>query len=519
MRHSNPAKGRAAMWRLLVAASYCLCLSGCDSSGIPLPVSGLPPSDDNGSAGNPPIAPMIRELSSKEDNAGPRNCGPAVSDTGSRIIRVLPDGPRREDGTLAFTSGVCVYLPPGHDTSQQRYPVIYYFHGGGGGQGVVFTDLLDAAYLQDPRNAVILVGPDGTNIGAWFDRYDDFMANPQAALSAAPEEGAGAGRTLNETYVLHWLIPYVDQHFRTLPQREGRAAFGISNGGHGATLLAAKAPDQFAAVAVASGNVAWQSFGLGSEQFLDPTNGQVSMAYRAGHLPVNLVPNLDGVDLMFDIGTDCPTAGTASPACPDATWGFEQLFVPGNQALQSALTKNQHLGINDYRETAGGHSAKYWHQWFGERHLPFLLEHLRDPQPLAQPLATAGAPPPFRYRSVAAHFSVYGYEVEVERDVREFIELASVTAEGFAVSGSGKVTIKTAARYRPHGSYRISGATGVGSETEVLADDGGRLRLVIDLGPSNQLEFDGYGDSTAFAHAEMNPAPKLTREITIAPTS
>ncbi len=54
--------------------------------------------------------------------------------TGSLILRVLPRGPLAPDGSLAFTSGVCVYLPPNYVSSQLRYPVLYLLHGGGSDQ-------------------------------------------------------------------------------------------------------------------------------------------------------------------------------------------------------------------------------------------------------------------------------------------------------------------------------------------------------------------------------------------------
>ena len=48
-------------------------------------------------------------------------CGEhGARDPKSLVVRVLPDGPRAPDGTLAFTSGVCVYLPPGYATSGRR---------------------------------------------------------------------------------------------------------------------------------------------------------------------------------------------------------------------------------------------------------------------------------------------------------------------------------------------------------------------------------------------------------------
>jgi len=47
-----------------------------------------------------------------------------------RFIRVddhahLADGPRRTDGSLAFVSGACVYLPPGYASGALRYATLY----------------------------------------------------------------------------------------------------------------------------------------------------------------------------------------------------------------------------------------------------------------------------------------------------------------------------------------------------------------------------------------------------------
>lgn len=446
-----------------------------------------------------------------EDNAAGRDCGPALSPSGSQIVRVLSAGPRREDGTLAFVSGICVYLPPGYDDGNRRYPVIYWFHGGSEGQSVRFTDQLDAAYAKDPDNAVIMVGPDASGLGTWFDRYDNFNINPQTPVFSPPEQGIGYGRTLTETYVLRWVIPFIDQHFRTIPTREGRATFGISNGGMGSTLFPAKAPDLFATAATLSGNVAWQSFALGSEMFLDPISGQFSPAYRAGNLAVNLAQNLDRVDLMFDIGVQCPAAGAIGPACTDVAWGFEQLFVTGNRDLQTALATAQHVGLNDYRETAGGHANEYWSQWFAERHLPFLLAHLADAQALAAPVTTAPPPRSFRYRSISPDFSVYGYHVTATRAVREFLDL-DVSEDVIVVKGSGLASITTPPIYRPGQNYRISGAAADPAEKSETADDQGRLHIAIDLGPSNQVEHNGYGDS-GFFHPSADPMLDTTLSV------
>jgi hypothetical protein len=108
------------------------------------------------------------------------------------------------------------------------------------------------------------------------------------------------------------------------------------------------------------------------------------------------------------------------------------------------------------------------------------------PESRATPVAVSEPPVSFRYRSIFSNFSVWGYDVAVDRPVREFLDLTDVTTDGLHVRGTGGVTITTAARYVPGATYRISG-TGL-PDTFVVADDAGRLTVVVDLGPAHQIE-------------------------------
>ena len=87
---------------------------------------------------------------------------------------------------------------------------------------------------------------------------------------------------------------------------------------------------------------------------------------------------------------------------------------------------------------------------------------------------------------MAPQFSVWGYDVRVERDVREFLDLRDVRAGGLEVQGSGRVTLTTAPLYEPGRGYRISGAGG--SDQHVAGDGEGRITFAVDLGPSHQHE-------------------------------
>lgn len=381
-------------------------------------------------------------------------CKTSVAPTGSTVTRILPDGPRRTDGSLAFISGVCVYLPPGyHSSTATRYPVVYLLHGGGGDQadwesfGNV-RKILDDAHAASTSNAVIAVMPDGRS-GQWFDYKSK--------------------RFLNETYVLRHLVPAIDGRFRTIADRTGRAIAGLSNGGYGALHLAAKAPDLFAVAGSMSGN-------LGARTMSEL--GDANAAYYQGNVPYQLAPNLDAVDLIIDWGATC-TSDITVDLC--ATWAFEQAFRGDNTAFRSHLDEVGYKGTVDYRETEGSHAWRWWTKWLAERDLPFFFDRLAEPTTSA--ITPSGVPASFRYRSISPSFSVWGYDVAVEREVQEFLDLTQVTLGSLTAQGSGMATLTTAGRYTPGQPYLIEGAED--ASATVSADSAGRLRFKVDLGLSH----------------------------------
>ncbi len=281
-------------------------------------------------------------------------CGERVHVTRRSIVtRVLPDGPRAPDGSLAFTSGVCVYLPPGYAASGLRYPVLYLLHGGGGDAADAVTfghirDLMDAQIARHPRGAAIVVMPDGMG-GRWYDSND--------------------GLFLNERYVIGAVVPYVDHHFRTIATRSGRAIDGVSNGGHGALLLAAKHPKLFGVAGGMSSNLdALTLPGLG-----DP-NGSY---YRRNH-PSELVAGLDHTDLILDVASRC-TSTVPADLCP--TQAVDAAFLPANRAFVAAVrARRARQAKLDYLEIDGAHQWVWWNRTLRDRHLPFISAHLDDPR-------------------------------------------------------------------------------------------------------------------------------------------
>jgi hypothetical protein len=236
-------------------------------------------------------------------------------------------------------------------------------------------------------------------------------------------------------------------------------------------------------------------------------------AFFHGSLPIDLAGNLDGVDLVMDIGTECITDKTRDNCL---AFQFEQIFVPANRDFSARLTavRGPDDGVLDYREGEGAHSWNWWPLWLRQHHLPFLLARLDDPRPVEQQDPPATPRPAFRYRSVAPRFSVWGYDVVITRAVREFLDLSAVTADGLVVQGSGSATIHTAARYVPAARYQIEGA-GAAVAQQTTADADGRLTFDVDLGPSHAFEqftaaatvAENAGDYWVVRRIVITPAP------------
>ena len=114
-----------------------------------------------------------------------------------------------------------VYLPSGYSSGTRRYPVVYFLHGlPAAPTSFRGADFLARALDASGREAII-VAPQGARDKDTDPEYLDW----------------GPGRNW-ETAITRDIVGYVDAHFRTIPQRRGRALVGLSAGGYGAVILA-----------------------------------------------------------------------------------------------------------------------------------------------------------------------------------------------------------------------------------------------------------------------------------------
>lgn len=133
--------------------------------------------------------------------------------------------------------GYCIYLPPGYETTDLRYPVIYNLHGNGGNEFHSFEDVnvLHEGIVAGKWPPMIVVLPNGGRSTFYKDSFD--------------------GRFPIETMFIRELIPHIDATYRTIAARHGRCIEGFSMGGRGSTRLAMKYPELFCSLFCQAGNV------------------------------------------------------------------------------------------------------------------------------------------------------------------------------------------------------------------------------------------------------------------------
>lgn len=133
---------------------------------------------------------------------------------------------RRED--VLFT----IFIPPGYDQTDQRYPVLYFLHGSQGSQ-ILFWNAVSREVAAANGDA-----------GAWITQLIESGELPPFIIVAAKDD-QGGWTTLSETMATQELIAAIDGNWRTIATRNGRSLAGFSMGAMGATIYPARHPDLY----------------------------------------------------------------------------------------------------------------------------------------------------------------------------------------------------------------------------------------------------------------------------------
>jgi S-formylglutathione hydrolase FrmB len=281
----------------------------------------------------------------------------------SRLVQLQLSTP-----ALKAPTGVRVLLPAGYDQNpDQRYPVLYLLHGAQGNY-TNWTTVGDAE-ATTAGAPMIVVMPDGGQGG--------FYTNWVNRQAYGPPEW--------ETYHIDELIPWIDDHYRTIAARDGRAIAGLSMGGFGAMSYAARHPDLFdwagsfsgavdithslgAAGAIAA--VAFLDGGLPGDQF---GNRLLMDLNWQAHDPWVQAPHLRGMTIQIDTGNGAPGPYDGSPLGDPIEEQVHEMSVSLHNRLLS-------LGIphtwDDYGP--GTHTWPYWQRDLRQA-VPSVLATLAGP--------------------------------------------------------------------------------------------------------------------------------------------
>ena len=222
-------------------------------------------------------------------------------------IHLPPPWTHGSDGYASLT----VYLPPGYDASNRRYPVIYevpwtydlY------GRSVQMAGMLDSLITGGQIPPVIVA----------------FVAQNGAPMPDTECSNSADGRQQIETYMTQTVVAYMDSTYRTVASPNARALFGFSQGGFCAPMLLLRHPDVFGQAIAMSG---YYQAALRSGQTVNaalPYAGNQQLI--ASHSPIDLAASLPKTvrNQVFLVVSGDPT---------------EPFYGPQFQAFAAALKAN-----------------------------------------------------------------------------------------------------------------------------------------------------------------------------------
>ncbi|HEU4912906.1 MAG TPA: alpha/beta hydrolase-fold protein, partial [Actinomycetes bacterium] len=144
---------------------------------------------------------------------------------------------------------VWVYLPPGYDDTDTRYPAVYVIQG--------YTGHVAMWANRTPFRQPFLETADQVFAGGEAPPCVVVLVDAWTAYGGSQYvDSAGTGRY--HSYLCDEVVPWVDARYRTLADRESRAISGKSSGGFGAMITPMLRPDLFGAFATHAGDALYE---------------------------------------------------------------------------------------------------------------------------------------------------------------------------------------------------------------------------------------------------------------------
>lgn len=238
-----------------------------------------------------------------------------------------------------------IYLPPGYDSTDQSYAVLYLLHGAGDDhtgwvQFGQVQHIADKAIAEGKAARMIIVMPDAnTGVRGYFNAID--------------------GKFNYEDFFFNELIPHIESTYRVRTERRYRAIAGLSMGGGGTIFYTLHRPDLFAAAAplsAATGNWDLEQF----KERINKSNANISdnkiEEYFSKHSVEQIVKNASEEQL-----------NTIKSVRWYVSCGDDDFLYEGNSLLHILFSKNKIP--HEYRVKDGAHTWSYWRM-----ELPLVME-------------------------------------------------------------------------------------------------------------------------------------------------
>ncbi|RPD48837.1 alpha/beta hydrolase [Paracnuella aquatica] len=232
-----------------------------------------------------------------------------------------------------------VYLPPGYETAQRSYPVVYLLHG--------YTDdhnawvqfgevgrLADKAIADGTIPPMVIIMPDADS--SWYiNAYD--------------------GKESYEDFFVQEFIPTIEKSYRIKAEKRYRGIAGLSMGGYGTLIYSLKYPHLFTAAAPLSAAV----FDDAAMKGMPEATWERTFAQLYGR-------GLKGDSRMNDAWKKNSILNIVATTPADSLkkvryWidcGDDDFLIKGNCLLKIALTEK---GVpHEFRIRDGAHTWTYW---------------------------------------------------------------------------------------------------------------------------------------------------------------
>jgi S-formylglutathione hydrolase FrmB len=134
-----------------------------------------------------------------------------------------------------YIRDVIVYLPPGYDKNK-TYPGVYVLTGFTGRGRMLLNDSAFTPNFAERMDKLISSGKIKPMIAVLPDCFTRYGGSQYINSSATGNY---------EDYLIKEIVPFIDENFRTIKDKNSRAVMGKSSGGYGALVMAMRHADVF----------------------------------------------------------------------------------------------------------------------------------------------------------------------------------------------------------------------------------------------------------------------------------